>query len=214
MVRGKCKRRTLKEFCYLGDRLIASGKCEAAVTARTRVGWKKFRECGEILFGKRLSLQMKEKIYKSYVRSAMLHGSETWCLRENEVAVLGRAERPMVREMCSVKLVDKRNTEELMDMLGLKEAADNPVRTTDIRWYVHVLRRLEKDVLMKAMVHEVNGKREQGRPRMKRREQVEGNMKRIGLEKKDAADGCTWREGVRRVADVVGCIQLPPVTGD
>ena len=83
----------------------------------------------------------------------MLHGSETWCLRENEVAVLGRAERPMVREMCSVKLVDKRNTEELMDMLGLKEAADNPVRTTGIRWYVHVLRRLEKDVLMKALVH-------------------------------------------------------------
>ena len=40
----------------------------------------------------------------------MLYGSETWCLRENEVAILRRAERPMVRAMCGVKLVVKRNT--------------------------------------------------------------------------------------------------------
>ena len=44
---------TVKGFCYLGNRLNASGRCEAA---RTRVGWKKFRECGEILFKKRFSL--------------------------------------------------------------------------------------------------------------------------------------------------------------
>ena len=57
----------------------------------------------------------------------MLYGSKTWCLREIEVAVL-RAERSMVRAMCSVMLVDKWNTEELMDMLGLKKAADKLAR--------------------------------------------------------------------------------------
>ena len=40
--------KTVKEFCYLGDRLNASEKCEAAVTERTKLGWKKFREYGEI----------------------------------------------------------------------------------------------------------------------------------------------------------------------
>ena len=44
---------TVKGYCYLGNRLIVSGECEAAVTAKTRVGWKKFREYGEILFRKR-----------------------------------------------------------------------------------------------------------------------------------------------------------------
>ena len=52
---------TLKGFCYLGDRLNASGGCEAAVTARTRLGWKKFRECGEILFGKKILLANERK---------------------------------------------------------------------------------------------------------------------------------------------------------
>ena len=68
-------------------------------------------------------------------KSAMLYGSETSCLRENEVANLRRAQKSMVRVMYSVKLVDKRNTEELMDMLGLKEAIDKLARINGVRWY-------------------------------------------------------------------------------
>ena len=33
----------VKSFCYLGDRLNASGGSDAAVTARTRIKWVKFR---------------------------------------------------------------------------------------------------------------------------------------------------------------------------
>ena len=76
---------------------------------------------------------MKEMVYKSYVRLATLYKSEIWCLKENEVAILRRAERFMVRAMCSVKLVDKLNTVELMDMLGLKEAADKLARANGVK---------------------------------------------------------------------------------
>ena len=48
---------TVKGFCYFGDRLIAGGGCETAVTSRVRIGWMKFRECGELLRG-RFSLRM------------------------------------------------------------------------------------------------------------------------------------------------------------
>ena len=64
--------------------------------------------------------------------------------------------------MCSVKLVDKRNTEELMDMLRLKKPADKLARTNGVRWYGHVLRQPEEDTLMKAMVHKVDEKHKQG----------------------------------------------------
>ena len=70
---------TAKESCHLGDRLNASGGCETAVTSRVRIGWMKFRECGELLRGRRFSLRMKGMVYRSCVRSAMLYGSETWC---------------------------------------------------------------------------------------------------------------------------------------
>ena len=52
----------MKSFCRLGDRLNASGGSEAAVTARTRIGWIKFRECGELLYGRKFSLKIKEFI--------------------------------------------------------------------------------------------------------------------------------------------------------
>ena len=32
--------------------LNTSGGCETAVTSRVRIGWMKFRECGELLHGR------------------------------------------------------------------------------------------------------------------------------------------------------------------
>ena len=90
--------------------------------------------------------------------------------------------------MCRVQLVDKRNTEKLIDILGLKEAADGKGKC--VRWYGHILGRPEKDVLMMEMVHEVDGKHKKGQPKIKWREQVEGSMRKIGLKKEDAADWC------------------------
>ena len=47
--------------------------------------------------------------------------SEVWCSKENEKAILRRTKRAMVRAKCGQKIVDKKTTEEQMNMLGLKE---------------------------------------------------------------------------------------------
>ena len=62
-------------------------------------------------------LRMKGMVYRSCVRSAILYGSETCCLRKSETAI-SRTERAVVRLMCGVKLVDRKDMEELMEMLG------------------------------------------------------------------------------------------------
>ena len=51
-------------FCYLGGRLNVSGDCEAAVSARVRIGRVRFRECGELLLGKRFLLRIKSEVYR------------------------------------------------------------------------------------------------------------------------------------------------------
>ena len=45
--------KTVREFTYHGDRVNVDGGCEAAVTARTGCGWVSFRECSELLYGRR-----------------------------------------------------------------------------------------------------------------------------------------------------------------
>ena len=122
----------VKSFCYLGDRLNASGGSEAAVTVRTRIGWIKFRECGELLYGRKFWLRIKGRIYQSCIRSAMLYWSETRYLRENEMAIL-RTEKAMMRAMCGVKIIEKRRTHELISLLGLKDILDGPARASGVR---------------------------------------------------------------------------------
>ena len=64
---------------------------------------------------------MKGRIYQSCIRSAVLYGSETWCLRENEMAILRRTKKAIMRAMCGVKIIEKRRSQELMSLLGLKD---------------------------------------------------------------------------------------------
>ena len=161
----------------------------------------KFREWGELLNSKRFSLKMKGMVYRSYVRLAMLYGSETWCLRENEMAILRRTERAMVRAMCGAKLMEKKRTEDLMEMLGLKETV---VQTNGVRWYGHVSRRDDGHFLRKALEFEVKGKRKRGRPKKTWKKQVEKESKSVGLDKKDAMNRARWRVGVREIAAKVG----------
>ena len=52
----------MHEFCYLRDKLKTSGGCEVAVAARMRIEWIKFRECSELLLGKRFSLKIKARV--------------------------------------------------------------------------------------------------------------------------------------------------------
>ena len=180
------------------------GGCDAAVTARERVGWLKFKECGELLNSKRFSLKMKGMIYWSCVRSAMLYGSETWCLRENEMEILRRTERAMVRAMCGAKLMEKKRTGDLMEMLELKETMVQMAKANRVRWYGHVLRRDDGHVLRKALEFEVKGKRKHGRPRKTWKMQVEKESRSVDLKKEDALNQARWRVEVGEIAARVG----------
>ena len=85
-----------------------------------------------MLYGRKFSVKMKERIYQSYVRSAMLYGSEMWCLRENEMAILRRTEKAMMRAMCKVKVIEKRTNQELMSLLNLKDTLDGLARASRV----------------------------------------------------------------------------------
>jgi len=75
-------------FWCLGDMLSVDGDANAAVEARIRIGWNKFRQLVPLLTNRDISLIRRGRLYSSCVRSSMLHGSETWPVRkENEVAL-------------------------------------------------------------------------------------------------------------------------------
>ena len=70
-----------------------------------------------------------------------------------------------MRPMCGVKLVDRKNMEELMEMLGLKETLDRTAKANGVKWYGHAIRRDDDNILKKAIMVEVKGQRKRGRPK-------------------------------------------------
>jgi len=92
------------KFCYLGDMLSVDGDADAAVEARIRIGWHKFRQLVPLVTNKDVSLIMRGRLYSSCVRSSTLLGSETWPVRKENVVALQGAEMRMVRCMFGIKL--------------------------------------------------------------------------------------------------------------
>ena len=93
------------------------GDADAAVEARIRIGWNKFRQLVPLLTNRDISLIRRGRLYSSCVRNSMLHRNETWPVRkENEVA-LQRAEMRMVRWMCNVKVKHRVLSKELRERL-------------------------------------------------------------------------------------------------
>ena len=97
---GVCSlRANLNSVLYLQRAKLIHGRC-AGVKMVTRCGRVKFRECDELLYGRRFPLMLKEVVYKSYVRPTILYESVAWCLKESEMGILPRTEISMVRAMC------------------------------------------------------------------------------------------------------------------
>jgi len=55
------------KFCYLGDMLSVDGDADAAVEARIRISWNKFRQLVSLLTNKDVSLIIRGRLYSSCV---------------------------------------------------------------------------------------------------------------------------------------------------
>jgi len=93
----------------------------------------------------------------------MLHGSETWPVRKENVVALQRAEMRMVRWMSGVKLKDRLPSKELRVRLGIDDIA-LVLQQNRLHWYGHVLRKEDGDWEKKCMEYEVEGPRPRGSP--------------------------------------------------
>ena len=126
------------KFCYRGDMVSVDGDADAAVEARIRIGWNKFRHFVPLLTNRDISVIRTGRLYSSCVQSSMLHGSETWPVRKENEVVLQRAEIRMVRWMCKVKVKVRVRSKELRQRLGIDDII-LVVQQNRLRCYGHVL---------------------------------------------------------------------------
>ena len=121
---------------YLGDMLSSGGGCNQAIKARCSVAWGKFKKLLPILTSKHIPLTVRGKVFSACVRSAMLHGGETWAPNVLDLQLLQRNNRAMVRWICRVKLIDHVHTDQLLIKLGVRNIIASVLApsSTEVVW--------------------------------------------------------------------------------
>ena len=89
-----------------------------------------------------------------------------------------------------------------MSLLGLKDILNGLARASGVRWYGHVFRRDNGDVLRRALDFEVAGRRSRGGLNMTWKRQVEEHINQIELKRENAFDRVKWSNGVNELSRV------------
>ena len=195
-----------ESFCYLGDMLCPDGGCALAITTRYSTARGKFRKLLLILTSKHVSPLTCRKVFRSWVRSALLHGSETWAPTAPDLQRLCRNDRAMIHWICSVKPHEEVPMETLYTKLGIQELAV-ALRTKRLRWYGHVMRASSWTNSFTGIA--IPGPRGYGSPRKSWSECVKVDVDVCNIEGIDPQNREKWRSRVRRT----GQLQLTPGTG-
>ncbi len=189
-------------FCYLGDMLNAGGGCDSAIAARCCVAWGKFRKLLPVLTTRHLSPKIRGKVYSACVRSAMLHGSETWGPNAADLQRLRRNDRAMIRWICGSGINDETPSEHLLEKLGINDITA-VLRCRRLRWAGHVER--ATSCIKTVCDLDIPCCRRKGRPRKTWQECVKNDIQECNLSAINPMDRNAWRVGVRQS-------QLQPTT--
>ena len=186
----------VKEFKYLGSTVQESGSCERKVKKRVQAEWNGWRRVSGVICDRGLPARVKEKVYSSVVRPAMVYGLETVAVTKKQVEEMKVAEMKMLNFAMGVKRKDKIRNKHIRSTVKI-ERLRMKMMEGRLRWYGYVMRRDQEYVGRKMMVMELPGKRRRGRPKRRFLDVVKEDIKEAGAKETDIEDRKMWRMMIR-----------------
>ena len=149
-----------------------------------------------MLTSKRFSLCRKGRLFGACVRTVILHGCETWAVKEEDMMRLERADRAMIRWICGVSFRDRVSSSELRSRLGLR-SIDELMRDKRLRWFGHVERSYGAWIEKCRRLPKVEGGGMVGRPPKSWKEVLNSDFRVRGVSPIWAKDRDRWRAACR-----------------
>ena len=87
-----------------------SSTCEREVKKRVQAGWNGWRKVSGVICDRRLPARVKQKVYSSVVRPAMVYGREAVAVTKKQVEEMEVAEMKMLKFAMGVTRKDKIRT--------------------------------------------------------------------------------------------------------
>ena len=145
---------------------------------------------------KTLSLPTRGQVYVIYVRSAMLHASECWPIKSEDLSRLQRNERAMLRWMLNFRVQDHTSCSHMYNMLQIP-TLESILTTHRLHWYGHTER--SNRWINKIRHLEVDGYTGRGRPQKRWYDVVSADIKKWKLNDQDPLDRTKWRGHLQQI---------------
>ncbi len=138
-------------------------------------------------------MKLKGKVYKTVVGPAMLYGAETCATAKVQEARLEINEIRMLRWMFGVSRKDKIRNEHNRGTSRVVQASKN-ITEKRLKWYGHVRRMKEEQIVRRMLDVDIPGKRRRGRPNLRWKDACKRDMTQAGLKEVNATNRAEWRK--------------------
>lgn len=172
------------KFTYLGSILHNSLTSDADVDARISKARAAFGALQGFLSKKYLKEKCKGTVFRALVVSILLYGSESWCLREDQLQRLNTFYNSCVRRLCRVSMHQvikfRISTKQLLDRLEICSIEDYYTSRT-LRWAGHVVRMKGHRIPRRLLTGWVRHPRPVGAPQMTMGRTINKALTKFGI---------------------------------
>ena len=179
------------QFKYLGTSMEEECGMETEITMRVGAGWRNWKKCSGVLCDRRMPEKLKEKVYKTVIRPAMLYVADTCATKKRQEKRIEVTEMRMLRWMCGVTRKDKIRNEHIRGTTRVAQASKK-ITERRLNWYGHVMRRNGEHIHM-VLRADIPGKRKRGRPKTRWKDACQRYLKSTGLRAGEETDSAMGR---------------------
>ena len=190
------------DFNYLGSTISSNAKIEKELRNRMGRASAAFSQLNDRLWqNKHVSTRVKAKVYQAVVLTTLLYGAEAWTIYRLQVKKLSAYMMRQLRDILKISWRDKIANAKILRLTDLPHMADMLIQK-NLRWIGHV-HRMERSRLPRQLLYSqlVEGKRNQGRPRLRLKDVMKRNLKRRDINvttwKQLADNRPAWRASIQ-----------------
>ena len=175
----------VKDFVYLGTSINTNNNVSLEIKRRITLANRCYFGLSRQLRSRALSRRTKLTLYKSLIMPVLLYGAEAWTMTNTDEKALGAFERKILRKIygpiCVAGDYRIRWNNELYELYADIDLVKR-IKIQRLRWLGHV-ERMDEDAPAKKVFHAApgGGQRRRGRPNLRWKDQVMGNLTALGI---------------------------------
>ena len=151
----------------------------------------KWKEVSGVMCDRKMSVELKDKVFKTIIRPAMTWGWECWAVKKKDENKLNSVEMRMLISARGKTRLDHIRNEDIR-----KEADVKPVETflenKRLKWFGHCVTRERNHICAKSLRLDISGRRSRGWPKKRWRDNIQGDLKKYQLTEDMAQDRKYW----------------------